>query len=128
VPGVYAVVFDSATRAEAGSFAFRYWVNDVTPPTLRLRTRTVSQGQSLHVAATDTGSGIYARSIIASIDGSRAPRTFRRGVISMPVAGLSPGSHRLRLRVSDYQETKNTENVGPILPNTRTITVTFRVR
>src|SRR4029077_16970150 len=114
------------TRAEAGSFAFRYWVNDVTPPTLRLRTRTVSQGQSLHVAATDTGSGVSSPSIVASIDGSRVPRTFRRGIISMPVAGLSPGSHRLRLRVSDYQETKNTENVGPILPNTRTITVTFR--
>jgi len=34
----------------------------------------------------------------------------------------------VRLRVSDYQETKNTENVARILPNTRTLTATFRVR
>jgi len=34
----------------------------------------------------------------------------------------------LRLRVSDYQETKNTESVARILPNTRTLTTTFRVR
>ena len=30
-PGDYGVVFDSAGRAGAGSFRFRYWVNDVTP-------------------------------------------------------------------------------------------------
>ena len=36
IPGEYGVVFDSAARAGAGSFRFRYWVNDVTPPTLRL--------------------------------------------------------------------------------------------
>ena len=40
----------------------------------------------------------------------------------------APGSHRLRLRVSDYQESKNTENVARILPNTRWLTATFRVR
>jgi hypothetical protein len=36
--------------------------------------------------------------------------------------------HRLRLRVSDYQETKNTENVARILPNTRVLSATFRIR
>ena len=41
---------------------------------------------------------------------------------------LAPGSHRLRLRVSDVQESKNTENVARILPNTRWLTATFRVR
>jgi len=30
--------------------------------------------------------------------------------------------------VSDFQETKNTENVSRILPNTRTFTATFTVR
>ena len=39
-------------------------------------------------------------------------------------AGLAPA----RLRVSDYQESKNTENVAKILPNTRWLTATFRVR
>ena len=45
-----------------------------------------------------------------------------------PRAGSPPGTHRLRLRVSDYQEAKNTENVGPILPNTRWLTTTFETR
>jgi hypothetical protein len=29
--------------------------------------------------------------------------------------------------VADYQETKNMEDVGPILPNTRTFTASFTV-
>jgi hypothetical protein len=43
-------------------------------------------------------------------------------------SGLSAATHRLRLQVSDYQETKNTENVSRILPNTRVLTATFTVR
>ena len=127
-PGVYAVVFDSAARAGAGSFTFRYWVNDVTPPTLRLRARTVSGGRPLLVAATDAGSGVYSDSVIATVDGSRVAPVYRRGVVSIATARLSPGTHRLRLRVSDYQESKNTENVARILPNTRTLIATFSVR
>jgi hypothetical protein len=34
----------------------------------------------------------------------------------------------VRLTVSDYQETKNMEDVGPILPNTRTQQATVVVR
>ena len=30
------------------------------------------------------------------------------------------GSHRVKLIVADYQEPKNMEDVGPVLPNTRT--------
>jgi hypothetical protein len=128
VPGEYAVVFDSATRAGAGSFRFRFWVDDVTPPSLRLRTPTVAAGSALLVAATDLESGVYADSIIASIDGQRRAFRFRGGVVSVSTTGLAVGSHRLSLRVSDYQETKNTENVARILPNTRTLTTSFRVR
>ena len=39
LPGDYGIVFDSATRAGAGRFTFRFWVDDVRPPTLRVRTR-----------------------------------------------------------------------------------------
>jgi hypothetical protein len=127
-PGEYAVVFDSPARAGAGSFTFRYWVDDVTPPMLRLRTRVVAAGRDLKVAAIDAGAGIYADTIRASIDGESYGTDFRPGVISVSTAALSPGTHRLRLRVSDYQEAKNTENVARILPNTRTLVVTFRVR
>jgi subtilisin family serine protease len=127
-PGEYAIVFDSGGRAGAGPFTFRYWVNDVTAPVLRLRTRTVRQGDRLVVNAFDGGSGVYAESIRASIDGSRVNGDFRRRTITFATAGLEAGTHTLRLRVSDHQEAKNTENVARILPNTRTISVTFSVR
>jgi subtilisin family serine protease len=128
IPGEYGVVFDSAGRAGAGSFRFRYWVNDVTPPELRLRTRVVRAGADVKIGAVDSGSGVYANSILASIDGDLVRATYRNGVVSISSRGVAPGRHRLRLRVSDYQETKNTENVARILPNTRTATFTVRVR
>ena len=127
-PGAYAIVFDSATRAGAGAFTFRFWVNDVTPPTLRLRTKVIRAGQDVKVGAVDKGSGIYADSIAASVDGSVVGASYRDGVVRLATRRLQPGTHRLRLRVSDVQESKNTENVARILPNTRWLTATFRVR
>ena len=47
--------------------------------------------------------------------------------VRIPTNGLRPG-RRLRLQVSDYQETRNMENVGRILPNTRILATTFVVR
>jgi subtilisin family serine protease len=127
-PGEYELVFDSATRADAGRFSFRFWVNDVTPPTLRMVSRVVGAGAPVRVVATDAGSGVYSPSIVALVDGSPRAASFRRGVIALSTRGLAPGTHRMRIRVSDYQETKNTENVARILPNTRWLTTTFRVR
>jgi subtilisin family serine protease len=126
--GEYAVVFDSPERAGAGAFRFRYWVDDVTPPTLRLQAKRASRGDPVLVSATDAGAGVYPASIRVTVDGSAARWTMRRGVISVPTGGLSSGAHRLRVRVSDFQESKNTENVERILPNTRTRTFAFSVR
>jgi hypothetical protein len=126
--GEYAVVFDSPERAGAGRFTFRYWVDDVSPPTLRLRAKRVTRGRPLLVSAIDKGAGVYPQSIRVTVDGSTVGGTFRGNLISIPTAGLPRGSHRLRMRVSDYQESKNTENVARILPNTRWFTATFTVR
>jgi hypothetical protein len=128
VPGDYAVVFDSATRSGAGRFAFRYWVNDVTPPTLRVRSKSVAAGRPVLVSATDRGAGVDPGLVSASIDGRIADARYGRGVVRVSTSGLQPGTHRLRIRVSDYQETKNTENVARILPNTRTLTATIAIR
>ena len=128
LPGDYAVVFDSAARAGAGSYTFRYWVDDVTPPTLRLRTKVVRAGEDAKVGAVDAGSGVYADSIIALVDGRPVRDAYGDGVVSISTRNLAPGTHRLRLRVSDVQESKNTENVARILPNTRWLTATFHVR
>ena len=103
-------------------------MNDVTPPTLRLTSRVVALGKPLRIAATDAGAGVDEGSIVALVDGRPVRVSYRRGTISVSTGGLSAGTHRLRVRASDYQEAKNTENVARILPNTRTLTVTFRVR
>jgi len=128
LPGEYAVVFDSATQAGAGAFAFRFWVNDVTPPTARLLSRVASLGGPLRVAVTDAGSGVYPQSLRVLVDGQSVEAAYGPGLVRIPTLGLAPGKHRLRLRVSDYQETKNTENVARILPNTRVLTATFTIR
>ena len=41
---------------------------------------------------------------------------------------LAKGRHKLVVVASDYQETKNMENVPPILPNTATLRTTLVVR
>ncbi len=65
--------------AGAGRFTFRFWIDDVTPPTLLLRNRLVKRGDPLRVAATDAGSGIYGQSIRAAVDGGSTSATFARG-------------------------------------------------
>ena len=89
--GDYAVVFDSATRAGAGAFTFRFWVNDVTPPTVRLRTRNVARGTPLAVSLVDAGSGIYPQSIRVVVDGSSTRATLRGGFLSIPTGSLDAG-------------------------------------
>jgi hypothetical protein len=49
-------------------------------------------------------------------------------VIRIGTSGLARGRHRLRLQVSDYQETRNMENVARILPNTRVLRAVVVVR
>jgi subtilisin family serine protease len=118
--GTYDVVFDS-TNVGGRPFTFRYWVNDVTPPTLKVRS---SRGPIV-VAATDTGSGIDAGSIVATLDGKRVATHSASGTIRI---AATKGRHSLVLSVADNQETKNTEDVAKILPNTATLRATITVR
>ncbi len=62
------------------------------------------------------------------LDGSERSGTLRSGTLRIRTTGLRRGSHRLRLQVSDYQESRNTENVPPILPNTLVLTKTIVIR
>jgi hypothetical protein len=127
-PRVYDFVFDTPARQRPGRFTFRFWVNDATPPRVRLRTRTVFRGSPLRVSIGDSGSGVDAGSIVAELDGKSVPYTIGSGVVSLSTARLAPGTHRLTFSVADFQETRNMEDVGPVLPNTRTLTTTFVVR
>jgi hypothetical protein len=127
--GEYGIVLDSGSKGNAGRFTFRFWVNDVDGPRLRLRSRVVSRASSwLPVSAIDRGAGIDPGSIRATVDGRVVSAVLQGNVIRVGTTQIARGTHRLRLRVSDYQETKNTENVARILPNTRVLTGTFRIR
>ena len=100
------------------------------PPTLRLRTGLRRRRHArADLGAGTPGPASIADSIIAIVDGQTAsPLVPPGGVVRIPTDGLAAGQHRLTLRVSDHQESKNTENVNRILPNTRTLTATFTVR
>jgi subtilisin family serine protease len=121
-PGVYDVVFDTPTGARTGPFRFRFWEGDVTPPSVRVR--GVRTG-FLELAVSDGGSGVDPLSLQAQIDGNFVPVSYAAGLARLPVAGLASGRHALTFTASDYQETKNMENVARILPNTRTVRTTF---
>jgi len=120
-PGVYDVVFDTRSAADAGKFSFRLWIDDTKPPKLKVK----STRGGIDVRATDAGSGVDPASITATVDGSAATATWHAGVVHV---AATPGRHRLALVVSDYEETKNMEDVPPVLPNTATLRVTVRVR
>lgn len=127
-PGVYDFVFDTRTGARPGTFTFRFWVNDTTPPSARLATPTVRRGALLKLDVSDRGSGVDPTSIAVKVDGSPAGSHYSHGVVTVPTSRLRAGRHTVHLTVADYQETKNMEDVGPILPNTRTVTAAFTVR
>jgi hypothetical protein len=123
--GTYDVVFDSLSAADAGRFTFRFWINDVSPPTVKLA--GYKRGAVL-LSVVDAGSGVDPRSLSATVDGARRDVTFSGGKARIATGALRRGNHRVALVVSDYQEAKNMEDVARILPNTRFFSGTLKLR
>ncbi len=125
--GDYDIVFDSPTASGAGPFTFRFWIGDTTPPSVRL---VSARGGLLRISARDTGSGIDPSRTRLFVDGRRHSARFDagRGLVLASIRKLRRGRHTLQVLVSDYQESKNMENVHRILPNTRRLKTTFVVR
>ncbi|MFL5943504.1 MAG: S8 family peptidase [Gaiellaceae bacterium] len=123
-PGVYDVVFDTPTGAKPGAFRFRFWVNDTAPPSIRLVNRRAAPGTPIRFALRDSGSGVDPYSLGATLDGARVRFTYSHGLLSIPTGSLAPGRRHVTVTASDYQETKNMEDVGPVLPNTRVLGTT----
>ena len=119
----YDFVFDTPAGAKAGKYTFRFWVNDTTPPTIRA---LKSIGRTIRLAVSDKGAGVDPASLAAKVDGTVRSFTFTRGVLT--IRNVAAGKHSVTLTAADYQETKNMENVGPILPNTRKFSTNAVVR
>jgi subtilisin family serine protease len=120
--GAYDVVFDTRAASDAGAFTFRYWVNDTVPPKLRVVSATRGR---IVVSVTDGGSGVDPASLSVKLDGNDVQPKLRSGRLTIAAAR---GTHRLVVRASDFQESKNMEDVPRILPNTATLSASVRVR
>jgi hypothetical protein len=128
-PGRYEFVFDTPTGAEPGAFRFRFWVDDKTPPAIRLLNRTTIAGRPIRFAVRDSGSGVDPHSLEVRVGGKRFPFfSYSDGVLSIRPKGLEAGRHSVTVTASDYEETKNMEDVGPVLPNTRVVRATVTLR
>jgi subtilisin family serine protease len=123
-PGSYDFVFDTPTGARPGAFRFRFWVNDTSPPSIRLLGGKHVLGRPLRLAVHDSGSGVDPQSFHARVGGRAVRLSYTGGVLSARTRGLHPGKTTLVVSASDYEETKNMEDVGPVLPNTRTLRAT----
>ena len=124
--GTYDIVFDTTSAAKAGRFRFRLWVNDVTPP----RLRTLSRRAGLvTVEITDRGSGVDPGSISATVGKRQLALSFdsRTGRAIINTRPLGVGKHTLVVSASDYQESKNDENAGRLLPNTAELNVSISI-
>jgi hypothetical protein len=127
-PGTYEFVFDTPTGGKPGAFRFRFWVNDTSPPSIRLLDRTTIAGRLLRFSVRDSGSGVDQRSLRVTVGGKPFPFTYSGGVLALRTKRLRAGKQFVTVTASDHQETKNMEDVGPVLPNTRVLRSTVTLR
>ena len=137
----YYVAVDSGSdiftgRSLAGRYVLRSWINDVTPPRLKILTRRVAAGRPLLAArVTDRGSGVDPLSLVIEY----RPQVLLGAALYDPSSGLAlfpipktapalkRGKFRGAAQAADYQESKNVDQAGSnILPNTTTKRVVFR--
>ena len=128
-PRAYDFVFDTPTRAKPGAFVFRFWVDDTSPPSIRIlghkdRTRAADprRGPRLRLR----GRPAFPQGEASAAGGCAS--AYAAGVLLLRTKGLRPGRQALMVSASDYQETKNMEDVGPVLPNTRVLHTTVTLR
>jgi minor extracellular serine protease Vpr len=110
-----------------GQYLLNSWVNDVTPPSVRVLTTRVSAGRPLIVAqAVDLGSGVDPLSLVvnynkALVGASAYDPSTGLIIFGIPVDApkFNPGKTNAIVEASDYQESKNINTVGnDLYPNT----------
>lgn len=110
-----------------GKYLLNSWVNDLTPPAMRLLTTRVTAGRPLIVAqAVDTQSGVDPLSLVFNYNRALIGASAYDPLSGIVLFGLPPQAPKLKpgttktiMEASDYQEAKNIDTIGPaILPNT----------
>jgi subtilisin family serine protease len=114
-------------RSRAGSYVLNSWVNDVTPPAIRLVTTRVPAGRPLVVARVlDLQSGVDPLSVVLSykrtlLGASAYDPVTGYALFSVPpdAPALKKGTTSGTVSASDFQETKNVSTFGDnVMPNT----------
>jgi minor extracellular serine protease Vpr len=115
-------------KPQKGKYLLNAWINDLTPPSVRVLTTRVTAGRPLIVAqAVDAGAGVDPLSLVINYSGALVgasaydPAT---GLIVFGIPSAAPkfkaGERKMILMASDYQEAKNINTVGnDIYPNSR---------
>jgi hypothetical protein len=110
-----------------GKYLLNSWVNDMTPPFLRVLTKRVSAGRPLIVAqAIDLGSGVDPLSLVVNYNKALVGASAYDPLTGLIVFGIpsaapkfKPGKTNAIVEASDYQESKNINTVGnDLFPNT----------
>jgi subtilisin family serine protease len=123
-------------KSQKGKYLLNAWINDLTPPLVRVLTTRVTAGRPLIVAqAVDSGAGVDPLSLVLNYNnvlvGASAYDPFT-GLIVFGIPNAAPtfkaGKTRAVVMASDYQEAKNINTVGnDIYPNTRFLLTRLRV-
>ena len=115
-------------KSQKGKYLLNAWINDLTPPSVRVLTTRITAGRPLIVAqAVDTGSGVDPLSLVINYSGALVGASAydpSSGLIVFGIPTAAPkfktGKTNMIMMASDYQEAKNINTVGnSIYPNTR---------
>jgi subtilisin family serine protease len=114
-------------KSQKGKYLLNAWVDDLTPPAVKILTTRITAGRPLIVAEVlDSQSGVDPLSLVigygnALVGASAYDPLSGLAIFGIPTAApkFKAGKRNLILQASDYQEAKNINTVGDaIYPNT----------
>jgi minor extracellular serine protease Vpr len=115
-------------KSQKGQYLLNSWINDLTPPAVRVLTTRISAGRPLILAqAVDAGSGVDPLSLVLNYSGALVGASQYDPLTGLIIFGIptaapkfKPGKTNAIVRASDYQEAKNINTIGnDIYPNTQ---------
>ena len=114
-------------RSQKGRYILNSWVNDLTPPAVRVLTTRVTAGRPLIVAqALDLGAGVDPLSRVISYNRALVGASLYDPLSGLIVFGIPSAAPKFKagktaaiVLASDYQEAKNVNTIGnDLMPNT----------
>jgi subtilisin family serine protease len=123
-------------KPQKGKYLLNAWVNDLTPPALRILTTRITSGRPLIVGqAADLQSGVDPLSLVLNYNNALVGASLYdpfSGIVVFGIPDAAPafkaGTTKAVVAASDYQEAKNINTVGnDIYPNTNFRLVKFTV-